>query len=711
MYGLDTERTGAMSAATDPAAPAREAMTLPVRGMTCGGCAKRVQRALAEVPGVASAHVDHAQGIARIDPAGAGPSRSALEAAVSDAGYTVGEGVGAQAEPESSEAPPPQPASPEGAPSAASRGTAVHELAIEGMSCASCVNRIETALTSVEGVQSASVNLASKSARVVAASSIGVESLTAAVAEAGYEAEPAGGVEQAAARTAEDERQGRLEWLIFAGAAALTIPLVAQMLFPLLGVPGHLPPALQFALALPVQAVAGWRFYRATWEELLRRSVNMDTLVALGTSAAFGLSLFNTLTLGESALAWGAGGGLYYEAAATVVTLILLGRILETRATKRAGAAVAALATLRPETARVERGGEAVSVDVDSLVPGDVVLVRAGERVPVDGVVRSGESHADESLVTGESRPVPKAPGDRAVAGSINADGLLRVEATEVGAGTTLNRIIEMVRAAQASKPPVQRLVDRVASVFVPAVIAAAVVTGFAWALAGAGAEVALLNAVAVLVIACPCALGLATPTAVMVGTGAAARQGVLIRDASALEAARGVTTVIFDKTGTLTEGQPSVRAVEPVGTDADTLLRLAASAEQESVHPLAAAVVTCAREAGASLSAPEAVTTTAGKGIAARVEGRTLVGSPRASRAARWCSATAPSSASTGSRPTTARRQRKCTATGAGPRSGWASSARGRTRACSACWGSATRSRPGPPRPWRTSAPWGSRP
>jgi len=601
-----------MSAATEPA-EAQSLITIPVHGMTCGGCAERVRRALAAVPGVAAVEVDHTAGEARIEPEGTGPSDPALRAAVAEAGYTVGG----------------EPASSGTAETTARQGpsageTGVHDLTIEGMSCASCVSRIEGALTSVPGVERASVNLASKSARVVAEPDVDADRLTAAVRAAGYDARPAP-ARGASAATGDDQGQ-RWSWLVFAAAAVLTVPLMAQMLFPLLGIPGHLPPALQLALALPVQLGAGWRFYRTTWTELRRRSVNMDTLVALGTSAAFGLSLFHTITLGERMLAWGAGGGLYYEAAAAVVTLVLLGRILETRATRRAGAAVAALAALRPDTVRVERGGEAVTVSVDAVVSGDTVLVRAGERIPVDGLVHSGESHADESLVTGESKPVAKTAGDRVVAGSINTAGLLRVEATEVGAGTTLDRIIELVHAAQASKPPVQRLVDRVASVFVPAVIGAAAVTGAGWSLAGAGAEVALLNAVAVLVIACPCALGLATPTAVMAGTGVAARSGVLIRDAAALEAARGVTTVIFDKTGTLTEGEPSVRAVEPVEADTEELVRLAGAAEQESTHPLAAAIAAHARDAGAKLPPLDDVTTTAGKGIRARVGGRTLV-------------------------------------------------------------------------------------
>jgi len=501
-------------------------------------------------------------------------------------------------------------------------------LAVAGMTCASCVATVEKALGRVPGVRTARVNLADKTARVGVSASVDTGILTEAVRGAGYDAWPVsdGTGGDTAESGADDARAARREWAVFALSAVLTLPLVVQMAFPLAGIPGHLPPLTQLALALPVQVVAGARFYRASWPALKRLTGNMDTLVALGTTAAFGVSLYHTLTLDGGWLAWGAGGGLYYESAAAVLTFVLLGRILEDRATRGAGAAVRALMSLRPETARVERDGETVTVPAGQVRHGDVLVVRPGERLPVDGEVIAGSSAVDESLVTGESVPVTKAVGDSVVAGAINGDGLIRVRATAVGGRATLARIIDLVQAAQASKPPVQRLVDRVASVFVPAVIAVALVTGIGWALGGAPTDIAVLNAVAVLVIACPCALGLATPTAIMVGTGLAARKGVLIKDAAALERSTKVTTVVFDKTGTLTAGTPTVQAVTPIDGDRDALLRLAGGAQQGSSHPLAAAIVNAARDAGVALSAPERLDSVPGQGVRARVGGQDLV-------------------------------------------------------------------------------------
>ncbi len=381
--------------------------------------------------------------------------------------------------------------------------------------------------------------------------------------------------------------------ITLAVAGLLTLPLVSQMVLELFGVPFALPPIIQLLLATPVQFWAGARFYRAAWPALKVRSANMDTLVVLGTTAAYGLSLALTLAAGPGMFS-GASTPLYFEASAAVITLVLLGRVLEDRAKRQTTEAIRALAALRPETALVERGDTTQEVAVEALRVGDVLVVRPGVRLAADGRVLTGDSQADESLLTGESLPVDKAPGDPVTGGSINGSGLLRVEVTAVGTQTMLARIIELVETAQASKPPLQRLVDRVSAVFVPAVIVIAALALIGWWLAGAGTAIAVINAVSVLVIACPCALGLATPTALMTGTGLAARRGILIKDAEALEHARSIDTVVFDKTGTLTLGRPQLREIlvaAGAGLDELALLTLAASAQHGSEHPLARAV------------------------------------------------------------------------------------------------------------------------
>jgi len=620
--------------------PGSAKIDLPVFGMTCGGCAAKVRRELEALDTVAVAEVDHGRGLASVTPADGGPRAADLAAAVARAGFSVtpqasrttadDAAAAAAAGDDATTATPAEPQA--GAEPGQAAGAGVCDLKIEGMTCASCVATVEQALGSVPGVAGATVNLANKQARVRLSRKIDPDRLAKAVRDAGYGARPAG-TDDTQAEAARERAKARREWTLFAVSALLTLPLVAQMGFGLVGLPGHLPPLVQLGLAAPVQLFAGARFYKAAWPALKRLSGNMDTLVALGTTAAFALSLYHVAAAPMAEwLAWGGAGHLYFEAAAAVITLVLLGRILEDRATRSAGAAVQALMRLRPERARIERGGQTVSVPADQVDQGDVVIVRPGERIPVDGQVLSGESQADESLVTGESLPVGKAPGDTVIGGAINGDGLLRVEATAVGQQSTLAKIIDMVQSAQASKPPVQRLVDKVASVFVPAVVAVAIATFAGWSLAGASLETALIYAVAVLVIACPCALGLATPTAIMVGTGLAARRGVLIKDAAALEQARAVTTVVFDKTGTLTQGKPEVRDARPLGGHAHgELLRLVGSIQQGSSHPLAEAIVGYAQDHGAQLTSPSDFRNVAGKGVLATVDGRRLaVGSQR---------------------------------------------------------------------------------
>jgi Cu+-exporting ATPase len=489
------------------------------------------------------------------------------------------------------------------------------QLAVRGMTCASCVARVEKALKKVPGVEDASVNLATEQATVHGAA-LDPNAILAAVAQAGYEAEP---VRRGQPRAA--QAPSRLpSWWPVAAAAILSLPLVLPMFGQLFGTEAAhgamLPGWIQLLLATPVQFWLGARFYRAGWKALRAGAGNMDLLVAIGTSAAYALSVFQLLGVhaGERT------PHLYFESSAVVITLVLLGKWLEGRAKHQTVEAIRALESLRPDTALVRRGGQDVEVALDELGPGDRMVVRPGERVPADGRVQEGSSHLDESLLTGESLPVARRAGDAVLGGAVNGEGLLLVEATRVGADSMLAQIIRMVEDAQAVKAPIQRLVDRVSSVFVPVVLLISLVTLLGWGLATGDWRQALLNAVAVQVIACPCALGLATPTGIMVGTGVAARHGILIKDAQALETAHAVRTVVFDKTGTLTEGKPRVVAVE----GGDALLRKAWAVQQTSAHPLARAVAEAARERG--LPPPVAADADAealpGRGVRARVDG-----------------------------------------------------------------------------------------
>ena len=477
---------------------------------------------------------------------------------------------------------------------------------VEGMSCAACAGRVERALRAVPGVAQASVNLATEVASVRAESPLAFEGLEAAIRKAGYTA-------RAPERPAPPPPTPLREWAPVSIAAALALPLLLPMAAMVAGLHLALPAWLQFALATPVQFVFGARFYAGAWRALRGGAANMDVLVALGTSAAYGLSLWQ----------WAAGGGdLYFEAAAVVITLVLLGKRLEARAKRQTTQALRALQALQPDTARVRRPDGDHDVPVASLCRGDRLVVRPGERFAADGFVREGESHVDESLVTGESLPVARAPGDRVTGGAVNGEGVLLVEVTAVGAESTLARIVRLVESAQEKKAPIQHLVDRVSAVFVPVVCALALATLLGWGVGGHDWTRALLNAVSVLVIACPCALGLATPTAMMAGTGAAARRGILIKDAEALEIAHDVRAVVFDKTGTLTEGRPVL--VDYVAADGDgrALLAAAAALQANGAHPLARAVTEAAHEAGITAPRAQAERAVPGKGVAARVVG-----------------------------------------------------------------------------------------
>ena len=551
---------------------------VPVGGMTCASCAARVEKALRKVPGVTAATVNLATERAAVQ-GDSSVTASTLAVAVRAAGYEV--------------------------------GTSQTSLQIDGMTCASCAGRVEAALLKVPGVTLASVNLATEQATVQALSTVTPAALAAAVARAGY-----------TARTTDSTRpqpaaSGPAWWPVAAGAA-LTLPLMAPMLLQPFGVDWMLTGWLQLALATPVQFWLGWRFYRAAWNAVRAGAGNMDLLVALGTSAAYGLSVYLLIEHADHGMPH-----LYFEASAAVITLVLLGKWLENRAKRQTADAIRALNALRPATARVVRDGVEIELPAEQVFVGDVVRVRPGERIAVDGQVLEGQSHADESLITGESLPVAKTVGDRVTGGAINGEGMLTVKTLAVGTETTLARIIRMVESAQAGKAPIQRMVDQISAVFVPVVLGLALLTLLAWVAISGDWAAAVINAVSVLVIACPCALGLATPTAILVGTGVAARHGILIKDAQALELAHAVTTVVFDKTGTLTEGRPSLTDLHPApGQRRDSVLRLAAALQQTSDHPLARAVMAAAQAAplqAAAQAAPlEAVVQAAPPGLAA---------------------------------------------------------------------------------------------
>jgi len=565
-------------------------LSLPIEGMTCASCVSRVEKAIAKLPEVESVTVNLASESASVRGRGIDPA--ALVGTIAKAGYRV--------------------------------PTLTLDLKIDGMTCASCVSRVEKALRRVPWVLDASVNLATDSARVTVVGGRAAELeavLLESVAKAGYAAHR---IDRAAAgqNAADGEREG--EWrraLPVIVGALLSLPLVVPMVGDLFGRHWMAPAWIQFLLATPVQFVLGARFYRAGWHALRAGTGNMDLLVAIGTSAGWGLSTWLWLTAAPGTMPH-----LYYEASAVVITLVLLGKWLEARARRQTTAAIRALQALRPDVARVLRDGVEAQLSLAEVVAGDRVVVRPGERIPVDGELAEGHTQVDESMLTGEPLPVSRSVGDRLTGGSINGEGRIVMRATAVGTETVLARIIRMVEDAQAAKAPIQRVVDRVSAVFVPVVIVIAAVTLAGWLLTGRGLEPAMIAAVSVLVIACPCALGLATPAAIMAGTGVAARYGILIKDAQALEIAHRVDTVAFDKTGTLTIGRPKLLAFEASGDGVGSdLLAMAAGLQSGSEHPLAGAVVAAARERGIAPLAAREVRSIPGKAVFGTVAGRIL--------------------------------------------------------------------------------------
>ena len=587
------------------------AVSLPIKGMTCASCVRRVELAITAVPGVAAASVNLATERAEIRFDGA-PNLPAVLGAVSQAGYSV--------------------------------GTEATDLAVEGMTCASCVGRVERALKAVPGVTDAVVNLATNRARVTHLPSVATAGLIGAVRDAGYGAETIGaeapadrGDRERAARAAEIRGLARSLGL----AAVLTLPLVVLEMGAHLSMTLHhaihdsigfaASWKIQFVLAALVMFVPGLRFQIKGWRALLRGAPDMNSLVAIGTGAAFA---YSTVTTFAPTLLPETARNVFFEAAAVIITLILLGRWLEARSKGRTSEAIRRLMSLQPPTARVLRDGKEQEIPAPQLVGGDIVLVRPGERIPADGEVIEGASFVDEAMITGEPVPVEKSPGARVTGGTVNGTGAFRFRATAVGGETVLSQIVRMVEQAQGSKLPIQALVDRVTMWFVPAVLAIAALTFGVWLMFGPDPALAfaLVNAVAVLIIACPCAMGLATPTSIMVGTGRAAELGVLFRKGEALQVLRDVEVVALDKTGTLTEGRPVLTDLAPTpGDDEATILALVAAVEAQSEHPVAQAIVSAAKERGLVLPQATAFEAVPGFGATALVDGqRVAVGADR---------------------------------------------------------------------------------
>lgn len=495
-------------------------------------------------------------------------------------------------------------------------------LDIKGMTCASCVFRIEKVLKKNDGVIKASVNLSTEKASISYESSkIDVPEIISLITEAGYEA-----------KTSESNKPDPNEKLnilqkekkLILISTLLTLPLVFPMLTEPFGI--HLMPSpwIQWVLATPVQFYAGARFYKSAWGALKAKTGNMELLVAIGTTAAYGLSVY--LLLKNIDHLAHHPQHLYFEGSSVIITLVLLGKFLEARAKMQTSAAIKALQDLRPSTARIIQGSNEIQVPVEQIKLGDTVVVRPGERIPVDGLISKGSTHVDESLITGESLPVSKKEEDMVVGGSINGEGAIFVQVTAVGAETTLSRIIRMIEDAQAVKAPIQRLVDKVSGYFVPAVLVIAAFTIVITGLSIENWEAAIINGVAVLVIACPCALGLATPTSIMVGTGVAASAGILIKDAEALEITHSLTIVAFDKTGTLTEGKPAVKKLYSFETSEQNVLRILATIQNESEHPLGKAIIEEARRKNVSFPNPEFSKALPGRGLEAVVDGRQYI-------------------------------------------------------------------------------------
>lgn len=573
-------------------------VSLQIQGMTCAACANRIEKGLSKIDGVSSANVNYAVEKANVVFNAEETSVKAFEEKVEKLGYSVAHDK--------------------------------ETFEISGMTCAACANRIEKKLNKMDGMSSATVNFALESASVqYDKNQVTVNEMIQAVDKIGYKLKvPVS--KEASAGSKEEEIRHQTGKFIF--SAILTFPLLWTMVTHFeftswIYSPDMLMnPWVQLALAAPVQFIVGAQFYKSAYKSLRNGSANMDVLVALGTSAAFFYSIF----LGYE---WQVGGQigmpeLYFEAAAVIITLILLGKLFEVRAKGRTGQAIQKLLGMQAKTARVKRDGEEIEIAVEEVTTGDIVLVRPGEKIPVDGEIIKGESAVDESMITGESIPVDKNEGDTAIGSTINKNGLLTIKATKVGKDTALSQIVKVVEEAQGSKADIQRVADRVSSVFVPVVVGIALLTGLVWYFFVAPGDLrsALVPAITVLVIACPCALGLATPTSVMAGSGRAAELGVLFKGGEYLEHTRDLDTIVLDKTGTVTKGEPELTDVFPEsGFSKEEVLKLVASAENSSEHPLAEAIVKGAKASGIEIKEPETFEAVPGYGIKAVVDGTSI--------------------------------------------------------------------------------------
>jgi Cu+-exporting ATPase len=578
----------------------QERLDLPVRGMHCAGCAANIQKNLKDLPGVNEANVNYATSRATVlfDPRFVGPGD--LVSSIREIGYDV--------------------------------GAAVIEIPIQGIVCASCVQKIETALLESRGVLKASVNLATGRARVeFLASETNPAELRRTIESTGYKTAGAPESEEAADIEASVRRKElrNLKLRFFSGIFLAVVIFLGSMPHWFPWVPGVLRQFfVLWALATPVQFIIGWPFLRGAWMSFRHRSADMNTLIAVGTLAAYFYSAAATLFPAFFERA-GIAPAVYFDTSAFIIALILFGRLLEARAKGRTSEAIKRLAGLQPKTATVFRDGREIEIPAREVLVGDLVLVRPGERIPADGVLEDGRSAVDESMITGESMPVRKVPGDEVIGATMNKSGSFRFRATKIGRDTVLAQIIRLVEEAQGSKAPIQRLADVIAGYFVPVVMSVAVATFVLWFSFGPEPRVtfAVLNFVAVLIIACPCALGLATPTAVMVGTGRGAEHGILIKGGESLETVHRIDTIVFDKTGTLTQGEPELTDIATLPSfPEDDLLRLAAAAEKRSEHPLGLAVIKAAEKRSLRLEEAEDFRAVEGRGIEARVGGKNIV-------------------------------------------------------------------------------------